>query len=268
MIAKVIALGDDRTHAVRLLGDALRRTRLHGVRPTSTCLLGILGDEEFRAERVHTALLDERLEEWSQPATASMPTQGSSRGSPCRGRQQHGERQVLGRIPTALPQRAEPAARPLYESGATSRSGQVRHPAGRVRDRWITVVEAQPARVVLDDDGVTESTTSQSATGGSTSTVPGIARLTPIPEFVDPADVIAEGSLLAPMPAAVMSVAVTEGQRVTKGDIVVVLEAMKMQHTITAPYDGVVTELSATAGAQVESGAVLAVIEGQQGEAE
>ena len=70
------------------------------------------------------------------------------------------------------------------------------------------------------------------------------------------------------MPAAVVSVAVTEGQQVTKGDVVVVLEAMKMQHTITAPTDGVVAQLDVTAGAQVESGAVLAVIESADTEPE
>ena len=85
-----------------------------------------------------------------------------------------------------------------------------------------------------------------------------------VPEFVDPADVVAEGSLLAPMPAAVVSVAVESGQHVSKGDIVLVLEAMKMQHTITAPSDGVVSELDVSAGQQVEAGAVLAVIEGEE----
>jgi propionyl-CoA carboxylase alpha chain len=63
------------------------------------------------------------------------------------------------------------------------------------------------------------------------------------------------------MPAAVVSVAVADGQQVAKGDVIVVLEAMKMQHTITAPSDGVVTGLTVAAGAQVESGAVLAVID-------
>ncbi len=117
---------------------------------------------------------------------------------------------------------------------------------------------------MLDDDGLTETYVVAVGPGWVDVDGPGGSfDVTPIPVFVDPADVIAEGSLLAPMPAAVMSVAVTEGQQVSKGDIVVVLEAMKMQHTITAPYDGVVTELSATAGAQVESGAVLAVIEGE-----
>jgi propionyl-CoA carboxylase alpha chain len=47
---------------------------------------------------------------------------------------------------------------------------------------------------------------------------------------------------------------------VVRGDVILVLEAMKMQHTITAPTDGVVTGLSVTAGTQVESSTVLAVI--------
>ena len=82
-----------------------------------------------------------------------------------------------------------------------------------------------------------------------------------MPRFVDPSDVVAEGSLLAPMPAAVTHVAVEAGQAVQKGDVIVVLEAMKMQHTITAPADGVVAELDVSVGQQVESGAVLAVID-------
>ncbi|HUS22721.1 MAG TPA: biotin/lipoyl-containing protein, partial [Aeromicrobium sp.] len=83
----------------------------------------------------------------------------------------------------------------------------------------------------------------------------------PVPRFVDPADAVAEGSLLAPMPAAVTQVAVEAGQAVQKGDVIVVLEAMKMQHTVTAPADGVVAELDVSVGQQVESGAVLAVID-------
>jgi len=121
---------------------------------------------------------------------------------------------------------------------------------------------------VLDDDGLTENYdvvvgdawVDVDGPGGSFDAAK-------VSTFIDPADVIAEGSLLAPMPAAVISVAVNEGQEVSKGDTIVVLEAMKMQHTIAAPYDGVVTELSATAGAQVESGAVLAVIDTSTGSA-
>ena len=50
------------------------------------------------------------------------------------------------------------------------------------------------------------------------------------------------------------------GQEVAKGDVILVLEAMKMQHTIAAPYDGVVGEIPVKVGDQVTAGAVLAVV--------
>ena len=64
-----------------------------------------------------------------------------------------------------------------------------------------------------------------------------------LPRFVDPADQVASGSLLAPMPGSVVACTSSPARPVTAGDPVLVLEAMKMQHTITAPHDGVVTDL-------------------------
>ena len=87
------------------------------------------------------------------------------------------------------------------------------------------------------------------------------ARLREVPRFTDPADAIASGSLLAPMPGTVVKVVAEAGAQVAAGDAVLVLEAMKMQHTVTAPYDGTVTEINVEPGAQVASGEVLAVVE-------
>jgi propionyl-CoA carboxylase alpha chain len=58
----------------------------------------------------------------------------------------------------------------------------------------------------------------------------------------------------------VVSVAVAAGQQVDVGQPVLVLEAMKMQHTVSAPYAGTVTELPVAAGQQVTAGDVLAVV--------
>jgi propionyl-CoA carboxylase alpha chain len=88
----------------------------------------------------------------------------------------------------------------------------------------------------------------------------GHVALTRQPRFIDPADQVATGSLLAPMPGSVISVHVATGDTVTAGQTVLVLEAMKMQHTVSAPHDGVVTEIDVTVGQQVESGAVMAVV--------
>ncbi len=63
------------------------------------------------------------------------------------------------------------------------------------------------------------------------------------------------------MPGKVVAVQATAGDTVTKGQSIVVVEAMKMEHALTAPFDGVVAEVSASAGDQVTDGAVLARVE-------
>ncbi|MEH6683376.1 MAG: acetyl/propionyl/methylcrotonyl-CoA carboxylase subunit alpha [Qipengyuania sp.] len=70
-----------------------------------------------------------------------------------------------------------------------------------------------------------------------------------------------DGAILAPMPGKVIAVDVSEGDTVTAGQRLMVLEAMKMEHALTAPFDGTVTELAATEGGQVQVEAVLCVVE-------
>ncbi|NBW74391.1 MAG: acetyl/propionyl/methylcrotonyl-CoA carboxylase subunit alpha [Sphingomonadaceae bacterium] len=70
-----------------------------------------------------------------------------------------------------------------------------------------------------------------------------------------------DGDILSPMPGKIIAVEVSQGQSVTKGQKLLTLEAMKMEHTLVAPFDGVVAELAAVAGAQVQVEALLARIE-------
>ena len=70
-----------------------------------------------------------------------------------------------------------------------------------------------------------------------------------------------DGAILAPMPGKVIAVDVAEGQAVTAGQRLMVLEAMKMEHALTAPFDGTVTELAASEGGQVQVEAVLCIVE-------
>jgi 3-methylcrotonyl-CoA carboxylase alpha subunit len=71
----------------------------------------------------------------------------------------------------------------------------------------------------------------------------------------------ADGAILAPMPGKVIAVDVSEGQAVTAGQRLMVLEAMKMEHALTAPFDGTVSGLSVEQGSQVQVEAVLCVVE-------
>ena len=72
---------------------------------------------------------------------------------------------------------------------------------------------------------------------------------------------LADGIVRSPMPGTVLTVHVAAGDRVAKRQPLVVVEAMKMEHTVSAPVDGTVTELTVKAGQQVQMDETLAVIE-------
>jgi propionyl-CoA carboxylase alpha chain len=96
----------------------------------------------------------------------------------------------------------------------------------------------------------------------------GTVALGELPRFPDEDEAAAEGALVAPMPGKVIRLTATEGAEVARGDVVAVLEAMKMEHELTAPADGTLAELRVGEGDQVESGAVIGVIEAVAGPAD
>ncbi len=269
MLAKLVAFGADRDAALRVLSTGLRRMKLHGVTTNTGLLLGILADDDFVAARIHTALLDERLDAWTVPALDERQlAKAAGAAALAHATAAAADSRVLAHIPPAFRNVPSQPRTRTYRARGEEITVSYSSERGRLSLtdlEGVTVTSASPTRVVLEEDGV--SVGFDVVVGASTVDVDGpdgSATFEVVPEFVDPADIVAEGSLLAPMPAAVTSVAVEAGQHVSKGDIVLVLEAMKMQHTITAPTDGVVSELDVSPGQQVEAGAVLAVIEGEE----
>jgi len=157
----------------------------------------------------------------------------------------------------------------LAGTGGTE-SGTGGSGGSRTSDIAATVVDAGPDRVVLEHDGLRHAFDVRFDGDGAVDveSALGHVALRRTPRFVDPADQVATGSLLAPMPGTVVSVAVAPGDHVTAGQPVLVLEAMKMQHTVAAPHDGVVTEIDVSTGTQVAAGSVLAVVQERDAEAE
>ncbi|MET9291135.1 biotin carboxylase N-terminal domain-containing protein [Streptomyces sp. NPDC003077] len=123
-----------------------------------------------------------------------------------------------------------------YEAPRQARSGTSVGPGG-------TTTRPSPARVFVDSPL-------------------GSYALTAVPRFPDPTTRTEPGSLLAPMPGTVVRVAdgLAEGARVEAGQPLLWLEAMKMEHKITAPASGTLTALHAVPGRQVEVGTLLAVV--------
>ena len=74
-----------------------------------------------------------------------------------------------------------------------------------------------------------------------------------------------EASLAAPMPATVVAINITPGQRVNAGDVLVVLEAMKMELAVTAPHDGRVRAIACHVGELVQPGVPLVELESAHG---
>ncbi|MHB8431415.1 MAG: biotin/lipoyl-containing protein, partial [Acidimicrobiales bacterium] len=92
--------------------------------------------------------------------------------------------------------------------------------------------------------------------------------LTEVPRFAEAGRTTPSGSALAPMPGGVVRVAVSPGDTVGAGQVLVVLEAMKMEHAVNAPASGVVADVVVTVGDQVSTGAVLVVVDTGDGTGE
>ncbi|HTW16038.1 MAG TPA: biotin carboxylase N-terminal domain-containing protein [Nocardioides sp.] len=254
MLAKVIAWGRTREAAIRSLADTLRRARIHGVTTNRDQLLAILRDEQFRAGRVSTAFLG-GFETGLRPSST---TGAGVAAALALAELAVASRSVQRGIPVAFRNVPSQPQRTVFESGTVEWWG------GRdgYRVDGYDVVSVATDRVVLEQDGLR--TSYDVAAVGDRVDVDwagGHAALQRVPRFTDPADAVASGSLLAPMPGTVVSVAVAAGDEVEAGRPVLVLEAMKMQHTVSAPYPGTVTVLNVKAGSQVAAGEVLAVVE-------
>jgi propionyl-CoA carboxylase alpha chain len=94
----------------------------------------------------------------------------------------------------------------------------------------------------------------------------GDVELTVVPRFPEAgAEEGVTGGLAAPMPGTVLAVHVAAGDTVAGGQLLMIVEAMKMEHRITAPHAGTVREVRARPGEQVASGDLLAVIDEIEG---
>ncbi|MFC9544019.1 biotin carboxylase N-terminal domain-containing protein [Streptomyces sp. NPDC056956] len=249
LLAKAVAHAPTRAEAVRVLASALERAVIHGPVTNRDLLVRSLRHEEFVRGRMDTGFYDRHLDALTGPATDPYAPLAAALAD-AHGRSRFGGWRNLP---------AQPQVK-RYAMAGEEHEVRYRHTRDGLAADGVRVVRAEPDLVVLETDGVRRRYTV--GRYGDQVYVNDIA-LTALPRFPDPAAQLAPGSLLAPMPGTVVRIAdgVAEGAAVEAGQPLLWLEAMKMQHRITAPAAGVVTALHAVTGRQVEPGTLLAVVQ-------
>ena len=291
MLAKVIAHGPDRATALRRLRAALDDTRVHGVTINAGFLRRLLDDSDVVAGRLDTGMVEARLNSCVRlpvppevPLTAALAAQFAR--EPAAGQDPQAwvdpfsvpsgwriggpawttHRFLDGDLePIEVRVRRTPRGPAPYE---VSYEGDAPLPADLRGDG--------SGRVLLTWDGEAQRLdhTVETTAAGEVVHWVSLGADTWRLRIYDPyaaagadAGGTAGGALTAPMPGTVTLVKAAVGDSVTAGQVVLVVEAMKMEHALTAPFDGTVAELRAAPGTTVALDEVLAVVEPAEADA-
>jgi propionyl-CoA carboxylase alpha chain len=276
MLAKLICWGADRDQAAAALSGALARARIHGLTTNRDLLVRVLRHPAFLAGQTDTAFLDRHgldglaaplADEEGAELSALAAALADAAGRRARAR-------VLGALPSGW--RNMPSAFQRKEYALAGGQGQsaTRYRVGYRIERGGLVVDGRDdVRLVSMAPGLVELDVAGLLYRFDVSAYPeltcvdsvlGPVALQPVGRFADSASHAVAGSLLAPMPGTVTRIGAAAGDQVTAGQPLLWLEAMKMEHVISAPVAGIVAELPVSAGQQVEVGTVLAVVKPQE----
>ena len=288
MLAKLIAWAPTRQDAARLLSSALARAEIHGVVTNRDLLVRVLRHRSFTDGAIDTGFLDRHPEVFAPLLSSVDGVKLSCLAAALAGAAaRRAATPVLSRVPSGwrnVPSGAQTAvfegpSGPVEVAYRMDRTGALAAWSVRAVDPEeldvaglggqvagddhppAAVVSADAERVVLDVMGIRLAF--QVSRVGDVSYVDspeGSVALTELPRFPMPTPDIAEGSLVAPLPGAVGRVLVVPGQRVAAGDLLMTLEAMKLEHPVHAPAAGIVASVAVSTGAQVDTGTVLAVL--------
>ncbi len=274
LLAKVITWGPTRAEAnLRMIG-ALRRLGVQGLTTNRDFLLAVLRHPRYAEGALSTHFVPTHLADWRPSvdgaavadravAAALFDAAGRADGRALMPALRAGFRNNPWRRAEAIYAVDGEAVRVDY---AARRDGGWDAAVGE-DDRVVRVVARDGAALTLDLAG--RQRTFHVVVRGDHRFVrdlDGSSVLVVQPRFPDADAAEAEGGCTAPMPGRVVQVLVEAGQRVARGAALVVLEAMKMEHTLTAPEDGVVATVRCAEGDVVDAGAVLVELEAAPGE--
>jgi geranyl-CoA carboxylase alpha subunit len=255
MLAKIIAHGIDREGARRRLVAALEDTVLLGVTTNKEFLIDVLETEAFVQGDVTTEFIDRHMkigpaeppDDETLAAAAVLFSEGAGQGWHSSHWLQHPVNLYIGETEKNL---------------HTARDGMFWQIEGGRQSTRLRILEKTRDRLRYEIERHGRSL--RFARVDDTLHLDLGRRVVKIEDrtFAPPAatDAIADGILRAPMNGSVIAIRVAEGARVARGEIVAVLEAMKMQHEIVAPADGTVESIAVQPGAQVATRDALVVV--------
>ena len=258
MIAKVIAHGPDRSVARRRLSRALTRTVTLGVETNRGFLLDTIEHPTFAAGDATTGFL---AQTWNDPPAPS-PLLPALAAVVLTTHQSAPDASGLSafRFPTAV---QFDSRDPLSRIDVTPRSGSI-HVQSATQDITVDVISCGNNKLVFECDGLR----SRAAFAIGPDNMVWIQYGRDCESFrnallapAGSADTAASGRILAPMPGAVLKVSATAGDTVQAGQPLLVLEAMKMEHTIETPSAGTIAEVLVSAGDQVTPRQLMVVVE-------
>jgi len=271
MLAKIIAHGATRDDAIRKLVRAVRDLGVAGIVTNREFLIAVLTHPAFAAGETDTHFIERNLPTEARGA-ARDPAADRLHAIVAALHDHERRRRIPGPLPPSIPSGwrnnrwrrhdvsyriGGEAIEVLYEAGS---SGSFEVEASGSASRAL-VVEASEHEISLEIDGIRRRFSVASDAEATFIHGPlGTAELALIPRFASQRGDDVAGSYVAPMPGAVREVRVSVGDRVEEGTVMVVLEAMKMEHPISAHAAGVVTEVRVEVDQMVEPDEVLVVI--------
>ncbi len=268
MLAKVIAWAPTRAEAARSLAAVLARAQIHGVTTNRDLLVRILRHPEFAAGGTDTHFLERH-----SPADLGRPLAGEEAErlhAAAAALAAQAERRAGARVLATLPSGWRNNPSRLHTTAYEGRAGRLEVGYRLGRDARLevngtelaaTVEAATPDEVVLRTDSVARRFAVHLTGGVAYVDSPlGASALREEARFPRADEQRAPGSLVAPMPGTVVRVVVETGQAVEANDLLVVLEAMKMEHRVTSPAAGTVAEVRVKAGQTVDGDEVLVVV--------
>ncbi|MEO6196670.1 MAG: biotin carboxylase N-terminal domain-containing protein [Dehalococcoidia bacterium] len=275
MLAKVIVHAPTRTEAALRLASVLERLKLHGLTTNRDFLVNVLRHDAFIAGDTTTHFIQKHTPARQRDVGPDEVLAAALAVALNKQQLNRAAARVLATIPSGwrnnpsamqeiqLTHRGEPVVARYMRHRDDSFAYDVGEQTGIVR-----LLASHNGTLDLEIDGIKRqlSVTSDGLQHWVQSSTGEVA-LTEVPRFPEQEQEQVAGGYSAPMPGRIVAVHAEPGQQVKAGEVLIILEAMKMEHRIACAEDGAVIEVRVVTGQQVEAGDVLLIIDTGEGKA-